>query len=118
MLNYNSNIDYTEYRIRICGCGWEYCDGKCNSCAKRNVTYSTGTNYITPGLYGTTTNATSTYNTKNYTYDYLHRDSFTIPQSQYKYNRSYSGQVQSIDKELYYQTVGPWSYYRKMYGKG
>lgn len=117
MFNYNPNIDYTKYKMRLCGTTWEYCNGKCNTCSKRNITYSTSTN-IVPGLYGTTTNATSSYNTKNYTYtiDYLHRDSLTIPQSQYNYSRSYSGSIQSIDKELYCQTIGPWSYYREMYG--
>ena len=106
MFNYKPNIDYTEYKMRLCGTTWEYCDGKCNLCTKRNVIYSTSTN-IVPGLYRTTTNATSSYNTKNYTYtiDYLHKDSLTIPQSQYNYGRSYSGSIQSIDKELYCQTI-------------
>ena len=65
MFNYNPNVNYTEYRMRLCSCNWEYCDGKCNTCIKRNIIYSTGTNTI-PELYSTTTNSVESYNTKKY----------------------------------------------------
>ena len=116
MFNYDPNIDYTEYRMRICGCNWEYCNGKCNSCPKRNITYSTSTKII-PGFYSNTTNSIEFYNTKNYSYtiDYLHRDSLTIPDNYSNSNRNNFSSILGIDKNLYCQSIGPWSYYREMY---
>lgn len=116
MFNYNPKINYTEYRMRMCSCNWEYCDGKCNSCPKRNITYSTSTNTI-PGSYSNTTNSIESYSTKNYSYtiDYLHRDSLTIPDNYNNSNRNNFSSILGIDKNLYCQTIGPWSYYREIY---
>ena len=92
MFNYDPNINYTEYRMRICSNNWEYCDGKCNSCPKRNITVSTSTDII-PGLYKNNLNIFENNITA--------RDNFN--------NTS----INCIDKELYCKIIGPWSYYRE-----
>ena len=114
MFKYDPKIDYTEYRMRICSNNWEYCDGKCNKCIKRNITYSTST---IPEFYSNTTNNIEFYSTKNYSYtiDYLHRDSLTIPDNYNNSNRNNFSSILGIDKNLYCQIIGPWSYYREIY---
>ena len=117
MFNYDPNINYSEYKMRMCGYNWEYCDGKCNSCAKRNITYSTNIDII-PLSYKTTTSNVEQYKTKNYDYtiDYLHKDSTTIPFTSISKDNHRIISIDGIDKELYCQTIGPWSYYREQYG--
>ena len=110
--SYNPNIDYTEYKMRMCGNTWRYCDAKCNKCGccrtimSNHTTISpslinTSTTYTTFPHQTTTINSTEFYQCKDYSYtiDYKHKDSYT-GQSYYDYCKMY----------------GPWSYYREIYG--
>lgn len=121
MFNYNPRIDYTNYQMRRCGQSWQYCDGKCDKCNIHNYTTSNHTTLIPGG--STTTNYTEFYHTKKYDYtvDYTHRDTLTIPETTMvnsnSKSRDYSSNVLlGIDHDTYCQMVGPWSYYRTMYG--
>lgn len=114
---FNPNVDYTEYKFRLCGCGYEYCDGKCSSCAKANTTVSNKTE-IDPTLLKTTTTSTIMYNTKNYTYDvdYRYRDSISVPETGSFVNYRSNSRTSDANFDLNPVMLGPWSYYRTMYG--
>lgn len=40
-----------EFRIRRCGCYWEYCNGCCNSCNKSKIYTSDHTTMLENGTY-------------------------------------------------------------------
>ena len=50
---YKGNTDEApgEFRIRRCGCYWEYCDGCCNSCDKNECYTSDHTIMLENGTY-------------------------------------------------------------------
>ena len=50
---YKSTIDEApgEFRVRRCGCYWEYCNGCCNSCNKSKFYTSDHTTILGTGSY-------------------------------------------------------------------
>ena len=50
-----------EFRIRRCGCYWEYCDGCCNSCDKSKFYTSDHTTMLGTGTYVSDSTAPEAY---------------------------------------------------------
>lgn len=50
-----------EFRIRRCGCYWEYCNGCCNSCDKSNFYTSDHTTMLETGPYVSDSTAPKAY---------------------------------------------------------
>lgn len=64
-----------EFRIRRCGCYWEYCDGCCNSCDKSKFYTSDHTTMLGTGPYVYDSTAPSGYLDPGYPYRNLNSTS-------------------------------------------